>query len=401
MLASLFARRYLFSAKSRSVINLIAALSVVAVAIPVAAMVILLSVTNGFEELIHGSYSVFDAPLQIQPRTGHDFPIEEIDTTALSRIEGIDGWSAILEQKILIEANGHQITATLRGVDDHYGEVLPIADAVTVGTAEYRLGELDRLIMGHLTGYELGFRQLLGAKVNLYAVRRGSFSSLVPFANYTTRQQVPVVGFFSVDYAAEREYVVGPLRLAQEMLEREHAVSAILIRTQHPERVRRALEELLGEEFRVVDSEELRASFYRLVRLEKWGIFFIALLVLLIASFSVVGALSMLILEKRDERLTLHALGASDGFIRSIFRREGYLICLLGGVIGLVLGVALSLAQQELGLIRMPVETFLTDAYPVKLRATNLLLVAGVTALVGWGLCSLTVHNMIKQEKRL
>jgi lipoprotein-releasing system permease protein len=185
------------------------------------------------------------------------------------------------------------------------------------------------------------------------------------------------------------------------MLEREHAVSAILIRTQHPERVRRALEELLGEEFRVVDSEELRASFYRLVRLEKWGIFFIALLVLLIASFSVVGALSMLILEKRDERLTLHALGASDGFIRSIFRREGYLICLLGGVIGLVLGVALSLAQQELGLIRMPVETFLTDAYPVKLRATNLLLVAGVTALVGWGLCSLTVHNMIKQEKRL
>ncbi|MBQ1979418.1 MAG: ABC transporter permease, partial [Alistipes sp.] len=150
MLASLFARRYLFSAKSRSVINLIAALSVVAVAIPVAAMVILLSVTNGFEELIHGSYSVFDAPLQIQPRTGHDFPLEEIDTTALKRIEEIESWSAILEQKILLEANGHQITATLRGVDDHYGEVLPIADAVTVGTAEYRLGELDRLIMGHL-----------------------------------------------------------------------------------------------------------------------------------------------------------------------------------------------------------------------------------------------------------
>ena len=398
MLASLFARRYLFSPKSRSVINLIAGLSIVAVAIPVAAMIILLSVTNGFEKLIHGAYGVFDAPLQIQPRTGHRFALDAIDTAALSRIEGIEAWSAILEQQILMEANGHQLTITLRGVDERYEGVLPIREAVNIGTADHQLGELDRLLLGHATAYELGFRQLFGASVNLYAVRRGSFSSLVPFANYTARSAVPVVGLFAVDYNAEREYAVAPLRLAQTLCEAPHTASAILIRTEHPDRVRRTLEEWLGEEFRVVDNEELRGSFYRLVRLEKWGIFFIALLVLLIASFSVVGALSMLILEKRDERITLHALGATDRFIRTIFRREGYLICLLGGGLGLVLGVGLTLLQQKAELIRMPVETFLTDAYPVALHGADLLLVLAVTAAISWALCSLTVQNMIKHE---
>ncbi len=400
MLASLFARRYLFSAKSRSVINLIAALSVVAVAIPVAAMVILLSVTNGFEGLIHDSYSVFDAPLQIRPRTGQLFALSKVDTASLNRLEGVDGWSAILEEKVLVEADGHQATLTLRGVDDHYPAVLPIDKAVTVGESQYRLGELDRLLMGHATAYELGFRQLLGATVNLYAVRRGSFSTLVPFANYTTRQRIPVVGLFAVDYTAEREYIIAPLRLARELAERPDGVSAILLQTAHPERVKKLLAPHLDEELELIDREELRASFYRLVKLEKWGIFFIALLVLIIASFSVVGALSMLILEKRDDRDTLRALGAAEPFIRSIFRREGYLICALGGGIGLVIGIALCLLQQHIGMIRMPVDTFLTDRYPVALQVGDLLLIGVATLLVSYALCSLTVHTMIKDEKR-
>ncbi len=398
MLASLFARRYLFSAKSRSVINLIAALSVVAVAIPVAAMIILLSVTNGFEQLIHRSYAVFDAELQVVPQRGHTFPIAQLDTASLGQIEGLESWSLILEEKALIEANGHQSTITLRGADDRYPTVLPINEAVNVGDSNYRLGELNRLLLGHATAYELGFRQLFGAQVNLYVIRRGSFSSLVPFANYTTRQNIPVVGLFNVDYTAEKEYVIAPLQLAQTLCEREGEASALLIRTQHPEQVRRALTPLLGEDFKVVDRESLRASFYRLVRLEKWSIFFIALMVLLIASFSVIGALSMLILEKRDERKTLHALGATDRFIRSIFRREGYLICALGGGIGLVLGVVLCLAQQHFGLIRLPVETFLTNIYPVALNLRDVLLVLLSTAVIGWALSALTVHNMIQKK---
>lgn len=401
MLASLFARRYLFSTKSRSVINLIAALSVVAVAIPVAAMVILLSVTNGFEGLIHNSYSVFDADLTVRAKEGQSFPIERLDTARIALLKGVESYSLILEQKVLLEANGHQTTVTLRGVDDRYPEVLPLDQAVNVGENSYRLGELERLVMGHATAYELGFRQLLGARVNLYAVRRGSFSSLVPFANYATRQNIPVVGLFAVDYAAEREYLIAPLSLAAELAERPNEASSLLIRSDHASAVKATLKELLGEEFEVLEREELRASFYRLVKLEKWGIFFISLLVLLIASFSIVGALSMLVIEKREERDTLRALGATERFIRTIFCREGYLICLLGGGIGLAIGITLSLAQQHLGLIRMPVETFLSNSYPVTLQVTDLLLVVVVTALIGRGLSTLTVHQMLKHEKRI
>lgn len=399
MLASLFARRYLFSTKSRSVINLIAALSVVAVAIPVAAMVILLSVTNGFEGLIHNSYSVFDADLTVRAKEGQSFPIERLDTARIASLKGVESYSLILEQKVLLEANGHQTTVTLRGVDDRYPEVLPLDQAVNVGESSYRLGELERLVMGLATAYELGFRQLLGARVNLYAVRRGSFSSLVPFANYATRQNIPVVGLFAVDYAAEREYLIAPLSLAAELAERPNEASSLLIRSDHASAVKATLKELLGEEFEVLEREELRASFYRLVKLEKWGIFFISLLVLLIASFSIVGALSMLVIEKREERDTLRALGATERFIRTIFCREGYLICLLGGGIGLAIGITLSLAQQHLGLIRMPVETFLSNSYPVTLQVTDLLLIVVVTALIGRGLSTLTVHQMLKHEK--
>ncbi|MDO4758590.1 MAG: ABC transporter permease [Rikenellaceae bacterium] len=400
MLASLFARRYLFSAKSRSVINLIASLSVVAVAIPVAAMVILLSVTNGFDSLIHHNYATFDAELQIAPRTGSVFRLEEIDTARLSSLPELEAWSAILEQKILLEANGHQATVTLRGVDDRYPQVMPLEEAVTAGNAQYRLGELHRLILGHATAYELGFRSLLDARVNLYAVRRGSFSSLLPFSNYT-RRMLPIVGLFSADYGSEQEYAFAPLELAEELFERPGSVSAILLKGDDPEALSRALEPLLNEELRLVPRSELRASFFRLVKYERWGIFFIALLVLIVASFSVIGALSMLIIEKQEERKTLRALGGSEEFVRSIFRHEGYLICALGALIGLALGILLCLVQQHFGLIKLPGSNFLSENYPVELRWSDLLLIIPSVALIGWILTRLTVDNMIEKERTI
>lgn len=400
MLASLFARRYLFSAKSRSVINLIAALSVVAVAIPVAAMVILLSVTNGFDSLIHHNYALFDAELQIAPRTGSAFRLEQVDTARLKSLPHLEAWSAILEQQILLEANGHQATITLRGIDDSYPQVLPLEEAVTAGSSTYRLGELNRLILGHATAYELGIRSLLDARVNLYAVRRGSFSSLLPYANYT-RRMLPVVGLFSADYGSEQELAFAPLDLAQELFEREGAVSAILLKSDDAEALAAELEPLLDEELRLVPRSELRASFFRLVKYEKWGIFFIALLVLVVASFSVIGALSMLILEKEEERKTLRALGGSNRFIRAIFCREGYLICALGCLIGLTLGILLCLAQQHFGLIKLPGGNFLSENYPVELRWSDLLIVIPTVTLIGWLLSRLTVHTMLKKEERL
>ena len=156
MLSLLFARRYLFSSKSRSVINLIATLSVVAVAMPVAAMIILLSVFNGFEQLIRSNYSVFDADLRISPTTGQSFLLEELDTARIGTVAGVEAYSAILEQQILMEGNDRQATTTLRGVDPNYPQVVALEPAIVSGTSRVELGELDRLLIGQTMAYQLG-----------------------------------------------------------------------------------------------------------------------------------------------------------------------------------------------------------------------------------------------------
>ncbi len=402
MLSRFIARRYLFSPHSRSVVNLISGLSVAAVAVPVAAMVILLSVFNGFETLVKSMYSAFDADLTLTPRRGQTFAQSEIDTAALRRIPGVASFSWTLEQSALLEHGGRQATATVRGVDDSYGEVFDLGDAVTTGEWRVRLGDLERLVIGQSMAWMLGIRTLADADVTLYAVRRGSFSTLLPMDNYTRRTE-PVGGVYVLDLDTERTYVLTSLRLAQSLFESEGRASGLVFRLTPDadvERTREAVSEAAGDSFRVRTRDELRASFYRIMTYEKWGIFFIALLVLVIASFSVVGALSMLIVEKRRDIATLRALGADTPLLRRIFRTEGLLICGLGAVIGLLLGVTLSLVQQYFGVIEIPAETFLTKSYPVELRLSDLFAVAVTFSLVSLLLADVTVRSMIKNTTR-
>lgn len=400
MLPQFFARRYLFSPKSRSVVNLISGLSVVAVAMPVAAMIILLSVFNGFESLVKSMCSAFDADLTVTPRQGQTFAADAVDTAAVARIDGVEAFSFILEQSALLEHAGRQATATVRGVDDAYGEVFPLAEAIPSGEFRVRLGDLERLVMGQSMAYMLGVRTLADADVNVYAVRRGSFSSLLPFDNYT-RRTVPLGGVYSLDLETERTYVLASLRLAQELFSNPGRVSGLVVRLREgadAERVRQALEQRLGGEYRVRTRYELRASFYRIMTYEKWGIFFISLLVLLVASFSVVGALAMLIVDKRRDIATLRALGADTSLVRAVFRSEGLLICGLGALFGVVLGVGASLVQQHFGLIGIPAETFLTKSYPVEFRFGDLVVVLAAFGLVAYVISNITVRSMVKHN---
>ena len=402
MLARLFARRYFFSPHSRSVVNLISGVSVAAVAMPVAAMIILLSVFNGFESLVRSMYSLFDADLTITPRTGRTFEAAALDTAALRRLPGVEGLAFQLEQSVLLEAGDRQATTTLRGVDEGYATLFPLDGAIVAGSGSTGAGDAGRLIMGQSMAWALGIHALAGADVAVYAVRRGSFSTLLPLDNYT-RRTAPVGGIYLLDLDSERTYVLSSLRLAQDLFGYPDRASSLLLRVapgSDAREVRRAVSAAVGEEFTVRTRDELRASYYRIMTYEKWGIFFIALLVLLVASFSVVGALSMLIVEKRDDITTLRALGADTGFVRAVFRTEGYLICTLGGAIGLLLGVGLSLVQQHFGLIEIPAETFLTKSYPVEFRLADLFAVVAAFSAIAVFLSHVTVRSMIKNPAR-
>ncbi len=402
MLPLFFARRYLFSRKSRSVINLISGLSVIAVAVPVAAMIILLSVFNGFETLARSMASSFDADLTVSARQGQTFPAAEIDTAALSGIADIRAFSFVLEQPVLLEHDGRQATAKLRGVDDAYAEVFPLDEAMLSGEYRVRLGELDYLVIGRSMAYMLGVRSLANADVRAYAVRRGSFSSLLPFDNFT-RHTLAVDGIYSLDLETERTWALTSLRQTQQLFDYPGRVSAVMLRLHDgadAQQVRQQVAAQLDNKYQVRTRSEMNASFYRIMRYEKWGVFLIALLVLIVASFSVVGALAMLIVDKRRDIGTLYSMGATTRLVRAIFRSEGLLICMLGAVIGVVLGVGLSLLQQYFGLIEIPADTFLTKSYPVEFRPMDLLVVLAAFGLIAVAISNISVRSMIKNKKQ-
>lgn len=402
MLPLLFSRRYLFSKKSHSVINIISGVSVFAVAMPVAAMIILLSVFNGFEELVKQMASTFDADLTVTPREGERFPAERIDTAALARIDGLGGWSYTVEQNVLLEYRGHQAAATLRGADDRYPEVMPIREAISAGDYQVRLGDYDRAVLGQALAYTLGVRSLVGEPLKIYALRRNGFSTLIPLKGYS-RREVDMAGVFQLDSEAEQQYLITSLRLARELFDLGEDATALLLRVDDPDRietVKREVEQAVGREFEVRTRYELRRTFYDIMIYEKWGIFFISLLVLVIASFSMVGALSMLVIEKRKDVRTLRALGADTRLIRRIFIGEGVLIGSIGAAIGTVTGVTVTLVQQLFGIVEIPVESLVTRSYPVLFQVNDLLAVLGAFALVVAAVTGLTVYNMIPKNNR-
>ena len=400
MLPLLFSRRYLFSKKSHSVINIISGVSVFAVAMPVAAMIILLSVFNGFEDLVKQMASTFDADLTVTPREGERFPAERIDTAALARIGGVGALSFVAEQSVLVEYRGRQAAATLRGADDSYPEVMPIVGSISAGEYRVRLGDYDRAVLGQGLAYILGVRSLVGEPLKIYALRRNGFSTLLPLEGYS-RRDVEMAGLFQLDSDAEQQYLLTSLRLARELFDFDGEATALLLRVDDPDRlaeVKRRVGEAVGSGFEVRTRYELRRTFYDIMIYEKWGIFFISLLVLVIASFSMVGALSMLIIEKRKDVGTLRALGADTRLIRRIFIGEGVLIGSIGAAVGTVVGVGVSLIQQLFGIVEIPVESLVTRSYPVLFQVNDLLAVLGAFALVVAAITGLTVYNMIPKN---
>ncbi|MBQ5372315.1 MAG: ABC transporter permease, partial [Rikenellaceae bacterium] len=332
MLSLLFARRYLFSAKSHSVINVISAVSVVAVGVPVAAMIILMSVFNGFTALVDGMQSAFDADLEVRPREGKTFAIEALPTDSLRSVAGVRGVSFALEQSALAEYGGRQVVVTVRGVDSDYSDVLPMDEYVRTGDFELRLGEIEQACVGSGVAYQLGVRTFLDTPLNLYSPRRGEISTLLPFDAYTSRRTWPS-GVFTISGDVDNAYILTTIELAQSLFDYDGRASQLLIDVRDEESIERTRDEVqrvVGEEFRVVTRLEQQAALYRIMKYEKWGIFFISLLVLIIASFSIVGSLAMLIIDKRDNIATLRALGARTEFVRSIFTGEGALIGTLG-----------------------------------------------------------------------
>lgn len=400
-LTLLFARRYLFSKKSHSVINIIAGVSALAVAIPVAAMVILLSVFNGFEGLIRSMYKSFDPDLLVTPTQGKVFAMDSIPADRLRAIPGVAQWSFSLEENALFEYRDRQYIGVMRGVDSLFAEVVPIDTLITQGNYRLRFGELPEACVGQGIAYTLGIRTTFNDPIAIYVPRSGKFSLMMPQSLYRKGLLFPS-GVFALEAEVDGKYMIVPIDFAQNLLDNKGKASSLSIRLDDgysPESVRPAVAALLGDQFEVLTRYQQKAEFYRIMMYEKWGIYFIILLVLIVASFSLIGSLVMLIIDKRKDIRTLLTMGTDIPLLRRIFVAEGMLIYGIGAVIGMILGLGLSLAQRHWGFLTLGGETFLIDTYPVEVHLSDLLLIVVTFTAVSYLISKLTVLSMIPRSQ--
>ena len=396
-----FALKYLTSRKSHSVINVIATVSLLAVVVPVAAMVILLSVFNGFESLVRDLYKVVDADIEVVAQRG----VGGVDETLRPKVEAIDGVEAIsyvVERQALLSHNNNRVAVRLRGVDERYNKVVPIEAHTAKGSAEVQFGEEDRLMLGEEVVYQLGIYALTGSEIDVYSLGGGQIGSILPTVAMHS-EKLPLCGAFVIDRQHAASFALTSMRAANRIFGFEGETDMLLVKVAHGVSHARVAEELrkaVGEEFKVTLREEKNEGFSAIMRYEKWAIFFVSLLVLVVASLSIIGTVIMLVIEKRDEQKTLLSMGADSGFIRGIFVREGLLIAGVGGAVGLLIGLSITLAQQHFGFVKLPNGNFLVENYPVELQAMDLLVIFVVFVAVALAVSVVATSTMIKREKR-
>lgn len=396
----LIAARYVRSPKSHSVINLISLVSVVAMAVPVAAIILLLSIFNGLEQMTDELYQSIDADLRVTPARGTTLSVAEIDTTRLRNVEGIECFSLVLEQSALAEANQRQTITRVRGVDNAFSDVITIKDKLHAGSFTTALDEQDCIVAAHGVAHDLAMlnKNSIGMPISLYAINRKRFSSVLPVGGYT-RCELPMIGLFSIDQESSH-ILFTSLRAAQHLFGYPNQISSVDIKLStnaDVDAIKSKIKDICQADVNVKTRYESN-SIYRLMALEKWGVFVIAMVVMAVASLSIVGTLVMVVIDKRDDISTLRTLGASQSLVESIFLSEGYLMALLSLGIGVGLGVTLSLIQQYMGVIRLNAETLMIDAYPVELHLSDVILTILAYMAIAWSIIRLTIRKTLKQK---
>ncbi len=400
-LSRLLAKRYLFSSKSHSVINIISSVSAFAISIPVAAMVILLSVSNGFGDLIKGLYKDFDPDIIISASEGRVFDSTALNRSMLLEFPSVQEVSMVVEESALLEYRGRQSIATIRGVDSFYRDVIPIEGMIKQGEYDLLFGDMEQLVVGQGLAYTLGIRTAFYDPIKVYYPKRGRYNAMIPSANYNIDRIFPV-GVYMLDADTDSKYTIAPIEFAQRIFDYEGKYTDAMIRVTsgfNHDDVRNSLAHELGDKYIVQTRQQMKASLYKIIVYEKWALFFIVMLVLIIASFSVIGSMVMLIIEKSNDIATLRALGANVNFLRSVFINEGMLIATIGAVIGLTIGLFLCWLQITFGFIELPAGTFLVSSYPVIVKSFDILSTIVAFFAVTYIICRLTVVKMISRIK--
>lgn len=381
----LFAWRYFRAKKSTNAINIIAWISIVAIVFGTAALILVLSVFNGFEGLVQSLYSSVYPELRISSVAGKQIVLTPEQVKKINSIKGIKAVSLVAEEKGLLWNGELQSIVYVKGVDDNYASITDFTDHVYKG--KYDLGDATHplLILG------AGVENAVGVQADrniqplvVYMPRKTEVNVSDPLQSVNA-DTVNTSGAFIIQQEFDNKYAISNLAFVKRLLEMgpdDYSAAEISLQKNVSElQVQKDLQNLLGKDYKILTRYEQNQSLYSVMRTEKWFIYAILSLILVVAAFNMIGALTMLVLEKKEDISVLNALGASERFVQSIFLSEGMLLSLIGGGLGMLLALVLGLLQIKYHFIPLQGDTFLINYFPVKLKVFDFILV-GVTVFV-------------------
>jgi lipoprotein-releasing system permease protein len=387
------ARRYLISKKSVNVINIISGVSVAGVTVGTFALVVILSVFNGLDFSIKSLFSTFDPDIKITSTVkGKSFELGSINIDKIKQIAGISTVTPIVEEDAFLMYNNRQYFATVKGVPANYNEISRLdSSSITSGRFLLEANNVPFALVGQGVAYYLSVGLRFTEPIHMYSLKKGT-KGRPTLENTFNHSTIYASGIFASQQEIDSKYVLVPIGFAQEMFQMNGRVSAIevgLTKGTSEDDVKTELNRMLGNGFAAKTQFEQHELFYRVMQSEKWAIFFILAFILVVASFNILGSLSMLIIDKKADIAILQSMGANEGLIKTIFLFEGWMISLAGAFFGLILGILVCWVQIEYGLLKIPNEgSFIFSAYPVQIRIGDLLaiflLVTGIGFLAAW-----------------
>lgn len=399
-LSRFIARRYLFAKKSHNVINIISIIAASGIAVGCAALVIILSIYNGFDSLVRDLNDSYTADVLVTPAQGKVFSYDS-RFDFLRMDPDIKTVCGILEESVFVQYGDRNKVVVARGVDSLYAQTTRLRDHVVEGTFSLSFGDLNQVVLGRTVALELGARPAFQQPLTAWFPSRTQQVDLLNPLASLRQVKLHTSGIVSLEQNFDQKYLFMPLDALRSLLEYEDEVSGVEIclaagqLDRHGMASRQVLSRIrstLGDDFVVRNRQQQNTTLYKLLLYEKIAIYLILLFVMLIVSFNIYGSLSMLIIEKRDDIATLQAMGADNALVSKIFVREGWMISWLGIGIGVAAGLLICWLQQRFGLVKMP-GNFVVDAYPVVVQASDILIIIVGVALIGW-LISLLTRRM-------
>ena len=399
------ARRYLFSKKKHNAINIISGISVCGVALATLALVCTLSVFNGFQDMVAGFLTAFDPELKITIREGKVFEPQGAAFQEVRSLPEIGVWTETLEENAMVQYKDRQAMAIIKGVEDNFEELTSI-DSLLYGAGEFILHDsiVDYGVLGVELISELGTGLQFVDPLQVYAPKRNVRVNMAnPSASFNRDYLFsPGVVFVVNQQKYDARYILTSLSFARNLFNYDTEVSAVELKLKpgaDVTAVQRKIARILGDEFVVLDRYEQQADVFRIMEIEKFISYLFLTFILAIACFNVIGSLSMLILDKREDVETLRNLGADDRLIARIFLFEGRLISLFGALSGIVLGLLLCYIQQRFGIISLGGGngSFIVDAYPVSVHVTDVVLIFITVITVGFLSVWYPVHYLTRR----